>query len=106
MPSERKCKPATKVARIPVPKSFHLDKRAASIAAASPDDDDLLSTNETALWLGVSIQWLEIGRNKGYGPPFERLGPKTIRYRRDKVRAWLDERSHRGTAEYRQRVGA
>jgi hypothetical protein len=83
------------------PQRFHLDRRAASIAASSTgDDDELLTTQEQAAWLQVSVQWLEIGRSQGYGPPYERLGPKTIRYQRGKTRKWLDERSHRSTAEY------
>lgn len=81
---------------------LHLDRRAARLAAEPGDDDDLLSTPELALWFGVSTQWAEIGRTKGYGPPFERLGAKVIRYRRGAVRAWLDARSHTGTADYRR----
>ena len=82
-------------------KTLHIDKRADSILATTAgDDDNLLSTPEMAAWLGCSTQWLEIGRNKGYGPPFERLSPRMIRYRRGKVRAWLNERSHRSTSEY------
>jgi hypothetical protein len=84
-----------------VPKTFHIDKRAASILAApAGDDDDLLSTRELAAWFQVSEQWLEIARCKGYGPEFERLGPKLIRYRRGKARKWLDRRSYTHTKEY------
>jgi hypothetical protein len=90
--------------QISKPKSFHLDKRVASIIASSTgDDEELLTTEEEAAWLQVSVQWLEIGRCKGYGPPFERLGPKTIRYQRGKTRRWLGQRSHASTAEYRRR---
>ena len=86
-----------------VPLRHHLDKRATSLLATSApsDDDELLTTPETAAWLQTSEQWLEIGRVRGYGPPFERLAPKIIRYRRGKVRKWLDQRSHFSTAEYR-----
>jgi hypothetical protein len=82
--------------------SHHLDKRAAVLAAVPGSDDELLNTMQTAVWLGVSIQWLEIGRSKNYayGPPFERLGPHTIRYRRDAVRKWLDSRTFNCTSEY------
>jgi hypothetical protein len=59
-----------------------------------------LDTKAEADWLGVSTQWLEIGRCRGYGPPFERLSPRVIRYQRGKTRRWLDERSHRCTSEY------
>jgi hypothetical protein len=93
-----------KVRQDTVPLHHHLDKRAAHLLATSGDDDDLLTTPETAEWLQTSEQWLEIGRVKGYGPPFERLAPKIIRYRRGKVRKWLDQRSHFSTAEYRDEL--
>ena len=94
-----KKKPAKK-ARPRPPKKFHLDKRAAEIATQPGDDDELLSTAEAARLLGVSNQWLEIGRHRGYGPPFERLAAKLIRYRRGTMRSWLRERTFRSTEEY------
>jgi hypothetical protein len=85
----------------PIPTKLHLDKRAAAIAdAGAGGDDELLTPNQIADWFGVSLVWLARARDGGYGPPYERIGPHTIRYRRDKVRAWLDERSHRSTREY------
>src|SRR4051812_48907845 len=48
------------------PRKFHLDKRAAAIAAEPGDDDELLTTSQMATWLGVSVQWLDIGRHAGY----------------------------------------
>lgn len=85
--------------------SHHLDRRAVQLAtstdAAGPADD-LLTTAAVAAWLGVSLQFLEIGRNRGYGPKFVRLTPRMIRYRRGDVVAWLRERAHHSTAEYRE----
>ena len=83
-------------------RKHHLDRRAADIAekGREGDPDDLLTTKEEADWLGVSPQWLEIGRSKGYGPPFVRVGPRHIRYRRGWTIQWLEERLHRCTAEY------
>ena len=80
----------------------HLDRRAAEIAdkGRQRDPDDLLTTKEEAGWLGTSTQWLEIGRTKGYGPPFDRIGPRCIRYRVRKTLKWLDERTHTCTSEY------
>ena len=80
----------------------HLDRRAAEIAekGRQGDPDELLTTQEEADWLGVSRQWLEIGRSKGYGPPFVRVGPRHIRYVRRWTIKWLEERMHRCTAEY------
>src|SRR5262245_47415452 len=87
-----------------VPKRHHLDKRANLLVAAAVDgtDDDLLTEKEMAEWFHCSVQWLAIGRSRGYGPPYERLGPRLVRYHRSKVKAWLNERSHRGVAEYRE----
>ena len=82
--------------RAPAPGSHHIDRRADQVLAAEPaavTDDDLLRTSELARWLGVSIQWLEIGRSKGYGPPYTKLSKKCIRYRRGDVKAWLEERA-------------
>jgi hypothetical protein len=84
------------------PKSFHIDKRAATIAASGDGAaDELLTPREVAEWFGVSPAWLALTRDRGDGPPYERITPTIIRYRRDKVLAWLDARSHRSTREYR-----
>ena len=80
----------------------HLDRRATDLAEKGEGaPDDLLSTIETAIWLGVSTQFLEIGRSKGYGPPFIRIAPRRVRYRREDVLMWLKSRTHRCTSEYR-----
>jgi predicted DNA-binding transcriptional regulator AlpA len=86
----------------PIPIRHHLDRRADDIAdaAANKSPDDLLTTAGTAEWLGVSPQWLEIGRSKGYGPPFVRLSTRRVRYHRTAVLAWLASRTHASTAEY------
>lgn len=83
-------------------KNLHLDKRADDLVlAAAGDDEDLLNTAQTAKLLGVSAQWLESGRSRGWGPPFIRIGLRNIRYRRDSLRAWLKERAeYRSTREY------
>jgi predicted DNA-binding transcriptional regulator AlpA len=80
----------------------HLDKRAADLIAASAGNpDDLLTTREVAKWLGVSVQWLEIGRCKGQGPPWVRIGKRVVRYPRAEVLRWLQGRLHSWTGEYR-----
>lgn len=84
-----------------IPKTHHLDRRADDIAARGQGDaDDLMSTIQVAAWLGVSPQFLEIGRSRGYGPRFVRLTPRRTRYRREDVIAWLRSRTHASTAEY------
>jgi hypothetical protein len=93
--AQKKLRPST------APVRHHLDRRAnALIASASGAADDLLATRETADWIGVSIQWLEIGRSAGYGPPYIRVSPRCIRYRRADVILWLRERTYARTSEY------
>jgi predicted DNA-binding transcriptional regulator AlpA len=86
--------------RGPPPRKFHFDKRIDSIVDAPGSDDDLLSTAQVAAWLGVSVQWVDIGRSEGYGPPFQKLGPHIVRYHRGAVRAWLLARTCYSTSEY------
>jgi predicted DNA-binding transcriptional regulator AlpA len=84
------------------PERHHLDRRADEIAkrvAAGGDPDDLLNPPQAAHCLNKSEQWLALGRSRGYGPPFVRLG-RTVRYRRRDLVAWLESRLHHSTAEY------
>lgn len=84
-----------------MPATHHLDRRADQlIAACVGPDDELLSPRDVAQWLGVSVQWLAIGRGKNYGPKFQRLSSQVIRYRRADVKAWLADRLHQSTREY------
>jgi predicted DNA-binding transcriptional regulator AlpA len=84
-----------------IPIKHHLDRRAGELVEnGAGNPHELLTTTATAEWLGVSSQWLEIGRSKAYGPPFVRLSPRRVRYRRADVLAWLQERTHRSTAAY------
>lgn len=82
------------------PKFLFLDRRAQHIAslASGADPNELLSTKQLAAWFGTSVQWAEIGRSKGYGPPYIKLGPKSIRYRLGDVLKFLEERSRKSTA--------
>ena len=84
------------------PQSHYIDKRADHVASqfSTLDPDTLICTAGVAKLIGYSTQWLEIGRHRGYGPAFIRLGPRRIRYRVADIRAWLDERKFRSTAEY------
>jgi hypothetical protein len=45
------------------------------------ENDTLMTTPETARWLNVSKQFLEIG----YGPPATVMSPKVVRYRKNAV---------------------
>jgi predicted DNA-binding transcriptional regulator AlpA len=105
----RQKKPSIKLAQ-KLARKHHIDKRAAKLVTENTAklvnentdsaDDDLLTTTQVAVWLCVSIPWLEIGRGKGYGPPFVRLTKRCVRYKRGEVRTWLEERAHHCTSEY------
>jgi hypothetical protein len=84
---------------------LHLDRRAGQLATveADKDADGHLTTLMVADWLGVSTQWLEIQRGKEGGPPFLRLAPQMIRYRRDDVVKWLKDREFKRTSQYMDR---
>jgi hypothetical protein len=85
------------------PSRLHLDKRVETILAnpgEGSNDDDLLTSIQVANWLGVSPQWVELGRHKNYGPPFVRIAPNVVRYKRNVVIAWLKDREFRRTSDY------
>ena len=82
---------------------LHLDRRASLLAKVGEEGgsgDDLLNTTQVAEWLTVSTQWVAIGRNNGYGPPFVKLGGK-VRYLRSDVKL-----AQRADASLYQRVSA
>jgi hypothetical protein len=82
---------------------FLLDRRAQQILQNEPlpgighnlppPDDDLLTSAQVAVWLGVSIQFLEAARARGDGPEFVRLGERAIRYTRKAIRKFLRDRA-------------
>jgi predicted DNA-binding transcriptional regulator AlpA len=84
------------------PNFLLLDRRALHIAnlGIGADPELLIDTKQVAEWLGVSVQWAEIGRSRGYGPPYKKLGRKSIRYRVGDILIWLEDRSHKSTADY------
>jgi hypothetical protein len=84
---------------MPQPKRLHLDKRASRLAAEPGADDELLDTAATVRWLAVSVGWLELSRVYGYGPPYEKMGPRLVRYHRGRVREWLRERERTRTSD-------
>jgi len=83
---------------------FHIDRRAHQLAEAAialgADANDLLDTQAVADWLGVSISFLVNGRRLARGPPFIRISPRRVVYRRGVVIAWLESRTFESTKDY------
>jgi hypothetical protein len=50
-----------------------------STPPSAPISAEYLTTSQAATYLNVSRQWLEIGRHKGYGPPYVKLA-RMVRY--------------------------
>jgi predicted DNA-binding transcriptional regulator AlpA len=56
------------------------------------DDDELLTTDGSAEFLGLSKSFLAKARRKGTGPPFIEIGDRLIKYKKSSLRKWRDER--------------
>jgi hypothetical protein len=81
--------------RPPTPRKLKIDKTAEVVVARAPDGDDdaLLDTASTAVWLGVSTQWLELARCKGYGPRYVKVTARLVRYRKGDLLGYLRSRT-------------
>jgi len=53
---------------------------------------DALTTQEVAERLRLSPRTLELWRQRGDGPPYVRVGPRRVLYRRADVETWLASR--------------
>lgn len=55
--------------------------------------DELLTAGEVSAYLRVTEAALAQMRYRGTGPDFVRLGPRSIRYRREDLNRWIESRS-------------
>lgn len=95
---DRSRKRAPKIVRLHSP-----DAQAAAGDTGAPTDGLRLMTEvETADYLGLTTRTLQAWRVKGGGPPFLRVSPRVIRYRRVEIDAWLEARRARSTSDYGQ----
>ena len=62
------------------------------------DNDRLLTTQEAADFLNVSVSWLAKARMTGEGPPFVKM-VKTVRYRKSVLREYVRTRMRRSTSD-------
>ncbi len=60
----------------------------------------LVSPNDAAKALCVSLKTLEAMRLKGNGPQWVRVSARKIAYRPEDVRKWIEGRLYSSTSEY------
>lgn len=72
---------------------------------AALHDDDVITTEEAAQFLGLSTSSLNKSRLTGDTPTFLKLG-RAVRYRVGDLREWLGTKRRRSTSEYSPRVRA
>jgi len=60
---------------------------------------ELLSEKQAADFLGLSPRALQAWRTKGGGPPYLRIGHRTVRYSQTDLEAWLENRRFENTAQ-------
>lgn len=64
------------------------------------DPNELLTSEEVAEELSVGLQMLANWRYAGTGPAYIKLGPKTVRYRRAALEAWLEANTRTRTGDF------
>ena len=75
-------------------------KRSENVPFYKIDPDVLLNERRAAALLGVTVRALQAWRHRGGGPPYFRIGARTIRYRRGNIMDWLQSRAYDSTAGY------
>lgn len=76
-------------------KKHHFDKIADLIAdeLSTRDPDEDLRTPQASKETPYSTQWFEIGRCKGYGPPYKHMTSRIVVYRRGDLVDWFRKRA-------------
>jgi len=60
--------------------------------------EKLLTPQEVAPMLGITVGALAQLRYEGKGPAYKRLSPRAIRYTEADVESWVESRTRTGTA--------
>src|SRR5206468_3618186 len=75
-------------------------------ASKTPDAQQILLSPDAAVYIGMSESWLRQSRTLGRtdGPPFLRVGSRSVRYLKSDLDCWLQQRrdtrsAASGTAE-------
>lgn len=53
--------------------------------------DDLLTTQDVASFIGVSVRTVESWRKKGLPPKYQKFGYKILRYRAEDVKKFINQ---------------
>ena len=61
-------------------------------------DTEFLTPTEVAKTLRVDLQTLQLWRGKKSGPPWMRVGPRTVLYRRSGLIAFIEAAEQRAVA--------
>jgi predicted DNA-binding transcriptional regulator AlpA len=59
----------------------------------------LLSRDEIQAEYGISRRWLELAAISGEGPPFIKVSSRMVRYRRNQLEKWLNDREFDNTTQ-------
>ncbi len=59
----------------------------------------LLTEGETADLLGMTVSFLQARRIRGGGPPFIRVGSRTVRYDVRDLDRWIEKQRRESTSE-------
>ena len=61
--------------------------------------DEAVTTSEASRIIGFPVCTLHTWRSRGDGPPFLKLGARSVRYQRRALFEWLAARQRRNTAD-------
>lgn len=67
--------------------------------------DEAVDTAEASRIVGFPVCTLHTWRSRGDGPPFLKVGRRSVRYQRRTLLQWMSERQRRNTADTGERRG-
>jgi predicted DNA-binding transcriptional regulator AlpA len=67
--------------------------------------DEAVDTTEASRLVGFPVCTLHTWRSRGDGPPFLKVGRRSVRYQRRTLLQWMAERQRRNTADTGERRG-
>lgn len=75
-----------------------MSRKVSQVQLQDPLAHPLLTEQDAAEILGVTLEGLQRLRRQGAGPAHVQLSPKLIRYQPGAVQAWITERTQEGQA--------